>query len=125
MPVSTLPGHTTTPPPASEVFDPSLDLDLDLVLAQAVALVARAQTRALALSLDTFGDIELPPTAPVTEDDQALLRSIAPLYLAAQLESARLVPAVELLSGLAISGGLRVELGPGAGLIASFWRQRN
>lgn len=94
-------------------------------LDHASALVDAAHTRSLALALDVLGDITLPDATPATADDQALVRAIAPLYLAAQLEEAALVPAAETLSGLAVSGGLPTDLGPAAHLIEGFWRQRN
>jgi hypothetical protein len=94
-------------------------------LAHASALIETAQLRGQALALDVLGDINLPDAMPATADDQALIRAVAPLYLAAQLEEAALVPAVETLSALAVSGGLPVDLGPAASLIEGFWRQRN
>src|SRR5436853_3512114 len=94
-------------------------------LEHASALVETAHSRAQALALDVLGDINLPDAMPATADDQALIRAIAPLYLASQLEEATLVPAVETLSALAVSGGLPVDLGPAAHLIESFWQQRN
>src|SRR5205814_495829 len=46
-------------------------------------------------------------------------------YLASQLEFAGLVPAVETLSGVGISGGISADLGPAADLLAHFWQERN
>jgi hypothetical protein len=94
-------------------------------LADAARLSERSHARAVALALDGFGDIVLPDTTPATPDDQALIRGIAPLYLAAQLEEAALVPVVETVSGLAISGGIPLEAGTGAILIHNFWQERN
>jgi hypothetical protein len=97
--------------------------NLVAVLAQASALIEQAQTRAVALG--GLIDLDVPGTTPASADDQAHIRSIASLYLAAQLEEARLLPAVEMLAGLAISGGLHIDLGPAADLIAMFWRDRS
>jgi hypothetical protein len=94
-------------------------------LSQATALADRAQACAVALALDDYGNIDLPDVAPATADDQEHLRAIAPLYLASQLEEANLLPAVETLSALAVSGGLPIDLGAAASLIQKFWQQRN
>jgi hypothetical protein len=59
------------------------------------------------------------------EVDQAQLRAIASLYLAADLEAAGVVPAVEMLAGLSRGGGLGLDLGDAAALVADFWRGRN
>ena len=110
--------------PPSEAALPD-GASLRAALAQAFALVQRAHSRTVAFQLDQSGGIVLPDTTPATGDDQAQIRAIAPLYLAAQLEDAMLVPSVELLTSLAMSGGLPVELGAAAGSIAEFWRQRH
>jgi hypothetical protein len=112
-------GTTSVPTPLQDTTG------LLAALAQACALAEQAHSQAVTLALDGLGDIVLPSVVAATADDQALIRAVAPLYLAAQLEEAALVPAVETLSGLAISGGLPVDLGPAAGLIQSFWQQRN
>jgi hypothetical protein len=98
--------------------------DLDAALSQAQQLIALAKPRSVAFALDQLGDLELSET-PVTEDDQALLRSAATLYLAAELEAARLIDAAETLSGLTISGALPIEPGPAVDAITAFWRERN
>ena len=98
---------------------------LRTAVAQAASLAGHALARARAVALDQLGDIDLPPAVPSTPDDQAQIRAMAPLYLAAQLEEAGLVPAVEMLSGLAFSGGLPVNLRAASSLIETFWRQRN
>ena len=95
------------------------------ILAQGMALAEAAHATARVLALDQLGDIYLPEPAPASADDQAQMRAIAPLYLAAQLEETELLSAVETLSGLAMSGALQVDLGPAAELIDIFWQQRN
>ena len=84
--------------------------NLNSSLIQALALVQQAEARAFALTLSAIGDIELPPLTPSTPEDQAQIRAIAPLYLAAQLEEAGLLSAVETLSGLAFSGEFQSDL---------------
>jgi hypothetical protein len=97
---------------------------IDLALAAAEHLLGRAEALGVALA-----DIDLPPTIGGTAEDQAHLRGIATVYLAAELESALLVPAAELLASLAVSGGL-----PGAtgdfgraanAVLAGFWHDRH
>jgi len=99
--------------------------ELQGTLTQALALANRADACASVLALTELGDIELPETTPSSVEDQAQIRAIAPLYLAAQLEETGLLRAVETISGLAVSGAFQVDLGPAAPLIRSFWQQRN
>jgi hypothetical protein len=118
MAVSSQPRQLSALPGKSlELADPLA------LLAQAAALLAHAKTRTLAFSLDQWGDVELPASS-VTEDDQAQIRAMAPLYLAQQLDAAGLIPAVEVLAGLAMSGGMNTDLGPAADMIAAFWQRR-
>ncbi|MCG3158223.1 MAG: hypothetical protein DKINENOH_04864 [bacterium] len=98
--------------------------ELDRALALGFELVAQADAFALSLGLAELGDIDLPPVTG-NEADQARLRAVAPLYLASELESARLLPAAEMLAGLFRSGGLRFDLGAAAPLLMDFWRTRN
>jgi hypothetical protein len=91
-------------------------------LALAERLTAHACTRAFTLALQTLGP--LAHTHPVAADDQADLRALASLYLLSQLERASLLPAVELLAKLAISGGISVDLGPASSRLMEFWRYR-
>jgi hypothetical protein len=89
-------------------------------LALAERLAAHAYTHAL--SLHPPGEFTLPQ--PTSSDDQAHLRALAGLYLMSQLEQASLLPAVELLAGMSISGGISVDLGPAAFKLMDFWRHR-
>lgn len=95
---------------------------LDSALRRSQALLQQAQ--AFAVGLDELGSLDL-PLALSPQVDQAQLRAIASLYLAADLEAAGVVPAVEMLAGLSRSGGLGLDLGEGAALVADFWRGRN
>jgi hypothetical protein len=98
------------------------DRALDAALAQCWRLVAHAHT--VALALEGLGDIELPEPAR-SASDVAFVESAAALYLAAELEAARLLPAVETLASISISGGLRADLGAAAALLYRFWQRRN
>lgn len=94
-------------------------------LTDATALAQRAYSSAVSLALQDYSDIDLPDLTPATAEDQAQLRAVAPLYLAAQLEESQLLPVVETLSALAVSGGISIDLGTAATQIEAFWRQRN
>lgn len=109
----------TTPTPAT-----ALDATLELALRRAGLLVDRAEEFVLSLGLSEIGDVDLPPVSG-PDVDQAALRAIAPLYLASELEKARLLPAVELLAGLAVTGGLPGDLGEAGPLLAAFFRGRH
>jgi hypothetical protein len=95
---------------------------LDEALRRAAGLIAAAS--GLALALDEMGGIDVPP-ALGPRIDQAQLRAIASLYLASDLENAGVVPAAEALAALGRTGGLGVDLGGGAALLAQFWKSRN
>lgn len=119
------PVYEARRPPVSSPHQPDENVALLATLAQASALAQRAHASAVSLALEEYGDIDLPGLTPATAEDQAQLRAIAPLYLAAQLEESQLLPAVETLTGLAISGGLSFDLGEAASQIEEFWRGRN
>ena len=82
-----------------------------------------ALVEALASALD-LGDLDLPQPG-VTADEQAQLRFAAPLYFAAALESARLLPALELFAALWSSGGLGIDLGPVGPQLVRFTREKD
>jgi hypothetical protein len=100
---------------------------LDLALAEAEEVLRRAEATSVALA--DLGGIDLPPGSGGTAADQAHLRSIASLYLAAELEAALLVPAAELLASLAASGGLPGATGDLAQdadtVLSGFWHARH
>jgi hypothetical protein len=83
-------------------------------------LIAHAYARAL--SLHPPGELTLPE--PASSDEQAHIRALAGLYLMSQLEQASLLTAVELLAGIAVSGGTTIDLGPSAAKLLEFWRHR-
>lgn len=95
-------------------------IHLEHALAAAERLTASAYSRAQVLAL---GALNLPHLAEA--DDHAHLRAMASLYLMFQLEQASLLPAVELLSKLAIGGGLSVDLGSASSKLMQFWQHRN
>jgi hypothetical protein len=98
--------------------------EIDRTLALGFRLLAAVEAFATQFAFDELGDIDLPPVMAGSETEQAHLRAIAPLYLASELESARLLPAVEMLAGLFVSGGLSGDLGPATTLVVNFWKNR-
>jgi hypothetical protein len=98
-------------PLASDAVDGALALGLSLL---------QVAGDPYSLSLDY--EVELPPVLGGTEQEQAALRTAAPLYLAAELESTRLLPVVEVLAGLFASGALPGDPGPGGELLFAFRR---
>lgn len=114
---------TATPPPPLARRPPPPPAGLpddaaDGALALALSLLARDP---YALSLD-LSELELPPALGGTPEEQARLRTVAPLYLASELESTRLVPAVEMLAGLFVSGALPGDAGPAGAKLLAFRR---
>jgi hypothetical protein len=101
---------------------PAAATSLDGLLRRAEGLVAAA--RGLSFALSELDGLELPPVLR-PQVDQAQLRAISTLYLAAELESAGVIPAVEDLARLARSGGLALDLGEAAPLLQAFWSRRN
>ncbi|WP_115554581.1 hypothetical protein [Xanthomonas arboricola] len=91
-----------------------------LALAQANVAVHDA---ALARTLAELGEIDLPPGAPDAQDRPRLL-AVAPLYFAAALEQAGVLPAAEQIAALFASGAITQPLGPGTQSLATFWRSR-
>ena len=97
--------------------------DIDRILALGNRLVDAIEQFALQLGIGDL-DIDLPPIVG-SDADQAHLRPVAPVYLASELERASLVPAIELLSGVFISGGLPGDLGSASPLLMRFWQERH
>lgn len=94
-----------------------------LVHPLALAHYLLAGASALARQFSELGAIDLPPIIRLPAD-QSLIQTAASLYLAAELEAARLVPAVETLAGLFAGGALRVE-GEAATQLYRFWQGRH
>jgi hypothetical protein len=108
-------------PPA---IAPVADAFVASALSTGERLVARATAHGLALALDQLGDIDIPePVA--ARIDKAQLRALATLYLAADLEPAGIIPAVEALAGLAATGAATIDLGRAGPLLAKWWRDRH
>jgi hypothetical protein len=97
---------------------------LEHALAFGQRLVATVESFAASFGLGGLGDIDLPPEAG-SAADQASLHSAAGLYLASELESAELLPTVELLAGVFASGGLMLANAPAADKLVQFWSARN
>ncbi|MEM6252892.1 MAG: hypothetical protein AAF821_08215 [Cyanobacteria bacterium P01_D01_bin.156] len=83
-----------------------------------------AQLSTLAFGDPSLGTIELPPILG-SQADQAHLKAIAILYLASELEAIQLLTSVETFAGLAISGGIRADLGTAASPLIKFWEKRH
>jgi hypothetical protein len=112
-------------PPSTAPATAWLDADpasLERTLAEGARLAAAAHGLALQLGIPDLGDIELPPA--IGEADGATLGAAAPLYLAAELEGARLLPAVETLAGLFASGAITADLGTASAQLLAFWQHR-
>ena len=100
------------------------DRAIERSLALAQRLVGHARAFAAQLGLPELGDVDLPPIGG-SAADQAGLQAAAALYLASELESARLVPAMEVLAGVYATGAMAVDLGPAAPMLLGVWRHRN
>jgi len=103
---------------------PIADAQLSAALSTGERLVARATAPGLAFALDQLGDIDIPDAA-TDRVDKAQLRALASLYLAADLEPAGIIPAVETLAGLSATGATTLDLGGAEKLVATWWRHRN
>ncbi|WP_266170726.1 hypothetical protein [Dyella subtropica] len=102
---------------------PLADAGLAAAIRSGASLIERATARGLAFALDELGDIALPD--PVSAHvDKAQLRALASLYLAADLEPAGVIPAVEILAGLSTDGAASLDLGGAEPLVAQWWRHR-
>ena len=98
-------------------------LSIERSIALGLRLVGSVEQYALSLGVSGF-DVDLPPIAG-SAADQSHLNTVPPLYLAAELEAADFLPAVETYAGLFASGGIAADLGPAMQLVVEFWRGRN
>lgn len=98
------------------------DFVIHLVPALTLAerLTAHSYSRAQVLALGALN-----PPHGLEADDHAHLYAMASLYLMSQLEHASLLPAVELLAKMAVSGGLPLDLGSASSRLMQFWQHRN
>jgi hypothetical protein len=94
---------------------------LEQALSYGLALVATVDAFAFAFDLP---DLELPPAAGEVAD-RAALRVTAPLYLASELESARLLAAAETIAGLFATGAIEADLGGAGDMLIRFWKNRH
>ncbi|HVR91507.1 MAG TPA: hypothetical protein VHG29_10495 [Novosphingobium sp.] len=118
-------GRFIPPPPgASAWIVPRRDAAVAAALTQGMRLVERATGQGLAFALDELGEIVL-PEAEAARIDRAQLRALASLYLAAGLEPAGIIVAVESLAGLSASGALQLNLAAAEPLVAQWWHNRH
>lgn len=120
------PRRLIAPPPAAMTLAgdaPRADAELAQAIAEADHQTAAALGTGYAVGLDVLGDIDLPPGAE-EQVDRAQMRALGALYLAADLESARVIAAAERLAALAATGAVNLDLGGAAPLLHQFWRRR-
>src|SRR5688572_21128381 len=106
------------------VIAPIADAIVASALAASERLVAQATAHGLVFALDQLGDIDI-PEPEMGRIDKAQLRALATLYLAADLEPAGIIPAVEALAGLSATGATSLDLGEVEALLADWWRNRH
>lgn len=108
--------------------DESINIEqLQLAVSFAQGLVAENAT-SLAMSMQEVGDIALPDlnlTGNAQARDYSVLKTLAPLYLAFELEQAGVLKTAERISGLFFSGAITQPLGEAETLITTFWRNRH
>lgn len=110
--------------PATAQQQPNSDAELIRLVGEADGHTASTLANGYSLGLDVLGDIVLPPEAEANVD-RAQMRALGALYLAADLEPARLIASAESLSALAASNSINVDLGAVGPLVHDFWRKRN
>ena len=110
------------PQPRAQIV-PLADAALATALAQGSRLVTRATAPGLAFALDELDAIELPEAA-AARVDQAQLRALASIYLAADLEPAGIIASAEQLAGLVATGVISLDLGGAGPLVEQWWRHR-
>ena len=99
---------------------------LQLAVSFAQGLVAENAT-SLAMSMQEVGDIALPNlsiTGNAQARDYSVLKTLAPLYLAFELEQAGVLKTAERIAGLFFSGAITQPLGEAEPLITEFWQNR-
>jgi hypothetical protein len=106
------------------LLTPVADALLASALATSDRLVGAATAPGIAFALSDLGDIDIPEPLSASIG-KAQLRALATLYLAADLEPAGIIQAVETLAGLASTGSLQIDLGEAEPLVAAWWRGRN
>lgn len=88
--------------------------------ALAAQVLAAASAHAVSLAQITLPDLPDPPLA--AGPDRAILRAVAPLYFAMEVESTGLTRALSALAGLYAAGALRLGQGPAAELLMQHHR---
>ena len=97
---------------------------LDRAIHFGAFIVGGVETFAAGLARSELGAIDLPPVVE-TPADRSHVQTVAPLYLAAELEAAAFLPSVEALAGVFASGGIPLDLGEAGRLLHAFWQARN
>jgi len=103
---------------------PVADAALAWALAAGDRLVERATAAGLAFTLEELDAIDI-PDATSARTNRAQLRSLASIYLAADLEPAGIIAAAEQLASLSATGGLPLDFGGAAPLLEQWWRGRH
>ena len=100
-------AHASDQPPSAPTMMPVAlaqpHADLELVQLIGVADEHNTLANNFAYGLDVLGDIVLPPGAEA-QVDRAQMRALGVLYLAADLEPARIITSVETLAALGSHG---------------------
>ena len=118
----TMPSPYDRPPVQSD--SPSQEASLDRAVHYGLRRLEEVHQFALQFDLPNLGDINLPPVVG-SAADQAQMQTVGPLYLASELESTLLLPAVETLAGVFISGGLQADVGAAGQGLERFWQTRH
>jgi hypothetical protein len=114
------------PPPNAVItarITPAADAAVAAALAIGGQLVDRATAVGLAFTLEELEAIDIPDSMSARVD-RAQLRSLASIYLAADLEPAGIIAAVEQMAGLSSTGSLTLDFGSAAPLVENWWRHR-
>ena len=115
------------PPPETAVtgrIAPAADATLAAALAAGMRLIERATAAGLTFTLEELATIDIPDSTSA-RIDRAQLRSLASIYLAADLEPAGIIAAVEQIASLSATGGLTLDFGGAAPLLEKWWRTRH
>jgi len=96
-------------------------LQLALIFAQSLLIDVEQQN---SVSLQTLDDIELPDISASTRD-LTVLKPLAPLYLAFEMEQVGLLLMADKIAGLYASGAIKQSLGGVEKDILAFWSKRH
>jgi hypothetical protein len=122
-PSQSAPARAAAPRAGRDIRKDDLRIDRSIALGLRLVSSVESYARSLDVSGEAGFDITLPPIAGVGAD-QSHLRTVPPLYLASELEAAGLLPGVEMLAGLFVSGGIQADLGAAGSSLFAFWQRR-